>query len=270
MPLKTTKQIALGRVTGGYQYRADEPDRDQRHVVQVDWQRTDLPRAAVKQDLLFTLGSAMSIFAPSKNRAVDRLEHLLAHGTDPGQVSPASRPVMAPSAPTDETEAVDEPELTTDIEQVAYDQITLRIAENFAGHALATLITGVLEADGLRCTKSPPGPDGGIDIVAGRGVLGLDDPILVQVKSGGQVGSPVVNQMHGVMHTHGAQQGLLVAWSGLTKPAWDALKTSQLRVKVWQASDVVDAVLVNYERLSEEIRSTVPLKRVWMLQDAGF
>src|SRR4051812_48264834 len=24
MPLKTTKQIALGRVTGGYQYRADE------------------------------------------------------------------------------------------------------------------------------------------------------------------------------------------------------------------------------------------------------
>ena len=272
MPLKTTKQIAVGRVTSGYQYRADEPDRDKRHVVRVDWQRTDLPRAAVKQDLLFTLGSAMSIFAPSKNHAVDRLEHLLAHGTDPGQVPPPSNPRIAPSPTTltDETEAVDEPELITDIEQVAYDQITLRIAEDFAGHALATLITGVLEADGLKCTTSPPGPDGGIDIVAGRGVLGLDDPILVQVKSGGQVGSPVVNQMHGVMHTHGAQQGLLVAWSGLSKAAWDALKTSQLRVKVWQASDVVDAVLANYEQLSEEIRSTLPLRRVWMLQDSGF
>jgi restriction system protein len=271
MPLKTTKQIAIGRVTGGYQYRADEPDPDKRHVVPVDWERTDLPRTAVKQDLLFTLGSAMSIFAPSKNAAVARLEHLLATGTDPGQV-PSHTPTKNPKSPTsalDDTEDVDEPELATDIEQVAYDRITSRISEDFAGHGLATLVSALLEADGLLCTQSPPGPDGGIDIVAGRGLLGLDDPILVQVKSGGQVGAPVVSQLHGVMATHGARQGLLVAWGGLSKPAWDALKTNQLRVKVWQAADVVDAVLQNYERLSEEIRSDLPLKRVWMLVDAS-
>lgn len=80
MPMKTTKQIALGRVTGSYEYRAGEQDANKRHVVAVDWQRTDLPRSAVKQDLLFTLGSAMTIFSPNKNKAVDRLEHLLKHG----------------------------------------------------------------------------------------------------------------------------------------------------------------------------------------------
>lgn len=84
MPLKATKQFALGRVVGGYRYRAEEPEPDRRHVVQVDWERIDLPRSVVGQDLLNTLGSAISIFSPSKNSAVTRLEHMLRCGTDPG------------------------------------------------------------------------------------------------------------------------------------------------------------------------------------------
>jgi restriction system protein len=42
-----------------------------------------------------------------------------------------------------------------------------------------------------------------------------------------------------------------------------------MRVRVWEASDVVDAVLRNYDRLPEDIRSQIPLKRVWMLTDGG-
>ncbi len=136
MPMKTTKQIALGRVTGPYEYRASEQDANKRHVVAVDWQRTDLPRTAVKQDLLFTLGSAMTIFSPNKNNALARLEHLLEHGTDPGQVPKQQKPGL----PVDTTEDVDEPELTPDIEEAAYDQITSRIIEEFAGHGLASLV----------------------------------------------------------------------------------------------------------------------------------
>jgi restriction system protein len=60
----------------------------------------------------------------------------------------------------------------------------------------------------------------------------------------------------------------LVAWGGLTKQAHDALKTNRLQVRVWEAADVVDVVLANYEYLSEEIKTTLPLKRVWMLQNA--
>lgn len=131
-------------------------------------------------------------------------------------------------------------------------------------------MTALLEADGYVCTQAPPGPDGGIDISAGRGPLGLDSPrLLAQVKSGGQVGAPIVTQLHGVMSTHGAEQGLLVAWGGLSKPARDALKNHQMRVRVWEASDVVDALLRNYERLPGDIRSRLPLKRVWMLADGG-
>lgn len=274
MPLKTTKQIALGHVTSGYEYRADEPEADKRHVVRVDWQRTDLPRAAVKQDLLFTLGSAMSIFAPSKNNAAIRLQHLLGQGTDPGNARLIGiSPKAAASGPAGDTTAqadVDEPELAADIEQVALDQITARVAEEFAGHGLATLITAILTAEGFQCQQAPPGPDGGIDITAGRGPLGLDSPrLLAQVKSGAQIGSPIVTQLHGVMTTHGAEQGLLVAWGGLSKPAREALKNQHLRVRVWEAADVVDAVLCTYDRLPEEVRAQLPLRRVWMLSDVG-
>jgi restriction system protein len=44
MPLKTKPgQVAVGQVTGPYEYRAQEPEGF-RHVRQVKWLRTDLPR----------------------------------------------------------------------------------------------------------------------------------------------------------------------------------------------------------------------------------
>jgi restriction system protein len=212
----------------------------------------------------------LTIFSPSKNNAVVRLESLLSTGVDPGQaVSLGPQIPPKPGTTVDSTEDVDEPELSPDIEEAALDQITSKINEEFSGHGLATLVTALLQAEGLRCDQSPPGPDGGIDIVAGRGLLGLDDLIVVQVKSGGQVGSSVVKELHGNMATHGAEQGLLVAWGGLSKPGRDALKANNMRVRVWQDTDVVEAVLTNYEKLDPDIRSHLPLKQVWILTDAG-
>lgn len=269
MPLKTTKQIAIGWVTSGYTYLGDSQPPDCRHVVMVDWKVTDLPRTAVKQDLLYTLGSAISIFAPSKNNAVIRLRHLLDHRSDPGSAA-AIHQESGPSGSepaTIDTE-VDEPEWATDYEQAATDQIMARIQEDFAGHALAGLIAAVLAVDGFQCHVSPPGPDGGVDISAGRGPLGLDSPrLLVQVKSGGQIGAPVVSQLQGVMSTFGADQGLLVAWGGLTKPGRDSLRNQHLRVRVWEATDVVSAVLRTYDQLPDDIKAGLPLKRVWVLND---
>jgi restriction system protein len=172
LPMKTTKQLALGRVTGGYEYRADEEDSNLRHLIPVDWQRTDVPRSAVKQDLLFTLGSALTVFAPTKNFAIPRLEKILADGVDPGRVPSLGGPSKpSPSTPVAAADnAVDEPELSPDIEDVAQIQISAKVAEEFAGHDLATLVTALLTIDGFVCRQSPPGPDGGIDILAGLAV----------------------------------------------------------------------------------------------------
>jgi len=57
--------------------------------------------------------------------------------------------------------------------------------------------------------------------------------------------------------------------SGLSKQARDALRNQQMRVRGWQSSDVVDAVLRTYDRLRETIRAQLPLKSGWMLSDGG-
>ncbi len=73
LPLKTTGEVAIGRVAHGYAYQAEETDPSRRHVIRVEWAVIDLPRSAIKEDLRFTLGSALTIFAPSRGHAVERL-----------------------------------------------------------------------------------------------------------------------------------------------------------------------------------------------------
>lgn len=87
MPLKLgTKLVAFGRAAGDYQYRED-PDSNLRHVVPVDWVRDDVPRSAIKDDLLFTLGAIQTIFKATRNEAEARFERVLADGVDPGALS---------------------------------------------------------------------------------------------------------------------------------------------------------------------------------------
>ena len=266
MPMKTTREIALGRVTSPYAFLA-ENEPGYRHVVGVEWIR-QVPRSALKQDLLYTLGSALTIFSPSRNNAVARLEHVLATGTDVGSSPLGQAPSAAqPSTQTSGTDVVDEPESQPDIDVIALDQISSRIGEEFSGHSFATLVAALLRAEGFDAEEAPPGPDGGIDITAGRGLLGLESPkLIVQVKTP-QIGSDVVSQLNGLVHTHGADYGLLVTWAGLTKPARDAVKRQRFRVKVWESEDVVEAVLRNYEKLPEKITERLPLRRVWMLKE---
>lgn len=268
MPMKTTKELAFGRVTSGYRYLSDEGDLNCRHVVDVDWQ-SRVQRAAVKQDLLYTLGSAITVFSPSRHHAVARLEHLAAHGTDPGGVEAPNLPDAHENRSHKATSAdvVDDPESSPNVAEVAADQISTRIGEEFSGHGFAHLIAELLAAEGFEVEEAPPGADGGVDITAGRGLLGLESPkVIVQVKTG-QIGSEVVAQLNGLVTTHGADYGLLATWTGLSKPARDTVKHQRFRVKVWDAADVVDAVQRNYERLPEEIRTRLPLQRVWMLRD---
>ena len=71
-----------------------------------------------------------------------------------------------------------------DYEQATTDEIVGYLRSQFTGHNLARLVEAILEAEGFITRRSTPGPDGGADILAGRGPLGLDEPtICVQVKA---------------------------------------------------------------------------------------
>jgi restriction system protein len=141
LPRKTTKNIALGLCTGGYRYLADQPE-DRRHAIAVAWKRTDVSRSAFKNDLLYTINGALTIFQATRNNAVARLAEVLNGGVDPGSGVSASAKVSG-------TTVVDPgPAITV---EAVRDAVRTYLIENFAGHKLTSLVAAILEAEGFTC-----------------------------------------------------------------------------------------------------------------------
>jgi restriction system protein len=257
LPLKTTHSIAVGKVIGDYEYRTDLGDLV-RHVHSVKWLKTDISRAAIEQDLLYSLGSVLTVFKPTRNDAQHRLQVIAEKGRDPG-------PGQNPSSKLDTGEG--SPEAMPDLEEVAMENIRARINAKMKGHGLARLVEAILLAEGYTTFTSPPGPDGGVDILAGRGPFGFDEPRLcVQVKSqDSPVDAPTVSQLLGVSG-FSVREGLFVSWGGYTKGVEQQhKKNSFFRVRLWGAEEVIEKVFEHYEELPADIRADLPLKRIWML-----
>src|SRR5690606_25429283 len=112
-------------------------------------------------------GAFMTVCQITRNDAQRRIATVLTGKQDPGP-SGAGKTGPGPGL-------VEPPQdLLPDLVQMAHDQIIAHIQARFAGHALSRLVEAVLEADGWVTKNSPPGADGGVDILAGRGMLGLE------------------------------------------------------------------------------------------------
>lgn len=178
LPLKTSPAVAFGRVTGGYAYVPDAPS-SVRHQRKVTWLREDVPRDAIDQDLLYSLGAFMTVCRITRNNAEHRIEALLAGAPTAG---PSVAEATQGSAEESDTSVV------VDLAELSRDQIRAHLAARFHGHDFARLIGQLLVAEGFVTDVSPAGPDGGVDILAGEGGMGFDGATLaVQVKSGGVV-----------------------------------------------------------------------------------
>lgn len=269
LPLRNAGRLAFGVVSGPYEY-CDEAG-GLNHVRSVEWIRTDVARTVINQDLLFSLGAFSTVVQISRNDAAYRLTAVMRGAeTDPGARSGV--PLSLPKAQddvldTDEAIASD----GQDIIRYSRDRILTLFKERFAGHALQDLVADILRAEGMTCKVPPKGPDGGIDIIAGSGVLGISAPtIIVQVKSQtSRVGAEVLDQLGGVVGQHQADHGLLVAMGGLTAQAQAKVDAQRLRVAVWDAEELVDRLLKHYEQLPTGVKDGIPLRRAWVIDESS-
>jgi restriction system protein len=257
VPLKTRSgQVAVGSVSGQYKFTS-EFGADMRHALPVTWYRTDVARSDFDQDLLYSFGAYMTVCTVHRDHAEGRVL---------ATVHIKKVPVPGPGG----ADGIDQPSpegAPLDLDQVGRDAILTYVRRRFKGHGLARLVDAVLRAQGLQTYVSPPGPDGGVDIVASGGALGLDAPrLVVQVKSGDSpAGTDVLLALKGVMSNYGAEQGLLVCWAGFKDTLLKEARTGYFRVRLWDQSDLLGAVFANYEALEEDLRAELPLKRVWTL-----
>lgn len=256
LPRKLTSGVSIGRIKGNYHFVADGSSP---HVRDVEWIK-DVPRSVFSQDLLYSFGAFMTICEVQRNEAVKRVKAVIATGADPGPLLGTQG--TASAKPVDDVGAEEAP---IDIEDLSSQQIVALIKSSFAGHALADLVGEILRVEGYLTKVSKPGPDGGVDILAAGGRLGLgEDRVCVQVKSGdGPADSDVVIKLMGSVQMTKAKTGLLVSIGGVNAAAQKHLESDFFTLRLWQMRDLLDALFRSYPRLSEETRARLPLKQVW-------
>lgn len=234
--------IHIGLLKGDYFFEGDGAYPQRRRVT---WLKTELPPTQFSPGALYELGASLSWF-----RVKTHAHEYLAAAE--GREIPEE--VQVPDQ--------DEPDADR-VEQATKDFVRKRLATEFKGHALTDLVASLLAVLGYRTIISPPGPDRGVDILAHRGPLGVEPPIVkVQVKSSeGGVGAPTVAELLGRLGGQG-DAGLFVTLGHYTP---DAARMGQDRsnLRLIDGSEFVDLLLENYERLSDEHRQKFPLRRVF-------
>lgn len=62
-----------------------------------------------------------------------------------------------------------------------------------------------------------------------------------------------------------ADKGLLVSWGGFKTSVDREIPNQFFRVRLWDRNEIIEQLLKHYDKLDEDIRAEIPLKRMWSL-----
>src|SRR5581483_3999172 len=138
-------------ITGSYSYnpKAEPPYR---HSRTVKWLNTDVPRTALDQDLLYSLGAFMTVCEIKRNDAEKRIRAMAQSGWRTTAIPVLDRTDSEASA----AQATAEAEEAVDLERLGRDQIARMINRRFKGHEMARLVQEILKAMGYKTFRSSP------------------------------------------------------------------------------------------------------------------
>jgi len=251
------KTIHIGEIKGDYTFTKDA-ENPYYHYREVDWLETDIPRTNFDQDILYSLGAFTTVCQIKRNDAEVRIRAMQSNGWK-------SVGIKLKAGTEDENATDEDASGDFDLEQMARDQIARLVFSKYKGHGLESLVEAILKAQGFTTYHSGKGTDGGVDILAAPGTLGFDRPrICVQVKSqDSPLERSVLDQLVGTMQQVNANQGLLVCWGGFKKTVTAEKPRQFFSVRLWDQNDLIDQMLEHYDKLDEDLKAEIPLKRIW-------
>lgn len=262
VPSKKSSTIAIGEIESNYLYSSDEPDLFH-HYRKVKWLNLAIPRSTFDQDLLYSFGAFMTICEIKRNDAEKRVRGM----ENLGWTSMPSLASTIPSSSTDKQVQETDQDEFIDLEEFSSDLIAKFIIRKFKGHGMARLVEAVLKAQGFTTFRSPEGADKGVDILASGGPFGFDHPrICVQVKSGDTpVDRPEFQQLIGAMGDVKADQGLFVSWGDFKQTVYREVPSKFFSVRLWNQKDLIEQILINYDKLDQDIKAELPFKQIWTI-----
>ena len=130
-----------------------------------------------------------------------------------------------------------------------------------------SFVATVLKALGYHIARlSPPGPDGGTDILAFPDPLGAQRPhVRVQVKhrKGQKAGREDIAALRGVLIPD-REIGLFASSGGISAEGLREANRGSPHIRCYDLDQLIDAYIENYERLAPADRERVPLRRIFI------
>ena len=251
-PIQSTREIAIGKITGEYEYKIDDDELRPQYpnYRKVEWIKI-VPRTAFTQAALYSFGAFSTV--STSDDYLEEVQNILEH--KPKDVI----------EDIENEEQIDEAEDEEDLFDTAILQTEdyllkqwIRTAQEFE-HVVAA----VLEAIGYTTKVTKASRDHGIDIIAHPDPLGLKSPyVKVQVKSGtSSISGPTVSQLKGSLQT--GEQGMFVSLGNFTKDALSIARNTSYLVLI-DGQEFVRLFLDYYDKLDARWQSRFPLKRVYI------
>lgn len=259
-PIRVTSEIALGRVTGNFEFSKDKKliEGDYRYVRDVEWLRI-VPRTVFTKAALHSFGSFSTVSTSDDH--LEEFLRLLSKKSDKDEAEDEAASLA------DDEEGTDEDEKSFDLYGTAVQETEDYLLKKWIGSTaqFEHVVAAVMEALGYTATVTQASGDHGVDVIAHPDPLGLKVPFIrIQAKSGtGKMGEPEINQLLGSLQQ--GDKGIYVSLGGFTRQAQDkACNCSNLTLI--DAKKFVTLFLEHYEKLSPAYRAKFPLSRVYVPQ----
>lgn len=232
-----------------------------RRARDVEWQ-SQILRSTLSSEAKNTLGAIQTLFLVRGNIAAEIRSKAV-----PVQQSPATATTAAtpPLAATDQS----------DLEREIRDQLLAKSGQaiedrmvRLQWEQMQELVAGILRAMGYRTTVSPRGSDRGVDVFASPDGLGLEEPrIFVEVKHRptSSMGAQEIRSFLGGRSA--GDRCLYVSAGGYSKEARYEADRSNIPITLLGIVELRKLFVDYYERLDEEVKSLIPLKRIYVLAD---
>lgn len=228
----------------------------------VEW-RSQIHRSHLSSDTRNTLGAIMTLFLVQDKAAAEIQGACISIQQEPAKIDVSPTIQKTAMADQKEREREVQAELLEKSEQAIEDRIV-----SLEWDQVQELVAGILRAMGYRTTISPRGSDRGVDIFASPDGLGLEEPrIFVEVKNRPttSMGAQEIRSFLGGRSAR--DKCLYVSTGGFTKDARYEGDRANIPIMLLGLVDLRKLFLEYYEKMDEEARSLIPLKRVYVLAD---